>query len=216
MAGTRRIFGSSGDPNLRRVVVAALVGALALAVFAGAQSAGDAHAATVCTKHTKRVVKHVKRHGKRKKIVRLHPYWTCQEVAEPVAAAPVTPPPPIPAPTPIPTPTPEPEANALSVSAYDIGGDRYELSRPTVRAGSLTVQLINRGEDPHNLDIQKLGPEGELIGEPIKIPTIKAGPAGSPQSGAPQTIAVEAGTYKMWCTIGEHAAKGMRAEITVE
>jgi plastocyanin len=210
MAGSRRIFGSSGDPNLRRVLIAALVGALALAAFAGARSAGDAHAATTCTKHTKRVVKHVKRHGKLKKIVRLHPYWTCQEVAEPVAAAPVTPAPPAPAPMPTPAPTPEPEANALSVSAYDIGGDRYELSRPSVRSGSLTVQLINRGEDPHNMDIQKLGPNGELVGEPIQIPTTKAGVAGEPRS-----ITVEAGTYKMWCTIGEHAAKGMRAEITV-
>jgi plastocyanin len=187
----------------------ALVGAVGLAVFAGARSVGDAHAATTCTKHAKRVVKHVKRHGKRKKIVRFTHYWTCQEVATPPTT--ITPPAPAPTPAPeAPAPQPEPEANALSVSAYDIGGDRYELSRPSVRSGSLTVQLINRGEDPHNMDIQKLGPNGELLGEPIQIPTTKAGTAGEPRP-----IAVEAGTYKMWCTIGEHAAKGMRAEVTV-
>jgi hypothetical protein len=48
---------------------------LALAVFASARPTQDAHAATSCTKHTKRVVKHVKRHGKRKRVVRFTHYW---------------------------------------------------------------------------------------------------------------------------------------------
>ena len=192
-----------------RVLAAAVVGTLALALLLGARTVGDAHAATTCTKHVKRVVRHVKRHGKQKKIVRLRPYWTCQEVATPPTT--ITPPAPAPTPAPeTPAPQPEPEANALSVSAYDVGGDRYELSHPSVRAGALTVQLINRGEDPHNMDMQKLGPNGEPTGEVIQIPTTKAGAPSEPQA-----VTVEPGTYKMWCTIGEHAAKGMHAEVTV-
>src|SRR5438105_4651882 len=117
VAKTRRTLGALYAHNLRRVFAATLVAAVALVGIAGARSVGDAHAATTCTKHTKRVVKHVKRHGKRKKIVRTHPYWTCQEVAEPVAAAPVTP---APTPAPVtPAPQPEPEANAIGVVARD-------------------------------------------------------------------------------------------------
>ena len=95
---------------MRRAFGALALTALALAVFASAQPSEDAHAATTCTKHTKRVVKDVKRHGKRKRVVRLRPYWTCHEVAEPVAAILV------PAPTPAPeTPAPQPQQPAPTV-----------------------------------------------------------------------------------------------------
>src|SRR4051812_13218886 len=111
--GTRRISGALCAHNLRRVLAATVMGALALALLAGGRPVSDAHAATTCTKYSKRVVTHVKRHGKRKKIVRLRPYWTCQEVAPPVA-------PELPVPAPVatpapeaPAPQPEPEANAV-------------------------------------------------------------------------------------------------------
>ena len=118
VAKTRRTLGALCAHNLRRVFAATVVAAMALVGIAGARTVGDAHAATTCTKHTKRVVMHVKRHGKRKKIVRMKPYWTCQEVAEPMAA-PVTPAPTVPAPAPTPAPTPEPEPNAVSITTND-------------------------------------------------------------------------------------------------
>jgi hypothetical protein len=210
-AAARRIFGSSGNPNLRRVLAAALLGALALALFAAARPLGDAHAATTCTKHTKRVVKHVKRHGKRKKIVRLRPYWSCQEVAEPVAVAPVVPAPPAPAPTP--APTPEPEPNAVSIATND-HTDPYEYvpSRKIAKAGRLTVQLNNKAsEDEHNMDMQRVGESGELEG-PV-VAAVSAAGAGASEA---VTVEVQPGTYRMWCTIGHHAEHGMTTEITVE
>jgi plastocyanin len=198
---------------MRRAIAALALGALALAVFAGAPPTEDAHAATVCAKHVKRVVKHVKRHGKRKKIVRMRPYWTCQEVAPPVAPVTTLP---APAPTPppeTPAPQPEPEANAVSVTTNDHTDPYgYVPSRTTVKAGRLLVQLNNAAsEDEHNMDMQRVGPGGELEG-----PVVLALSAVRESHSEPTTVEVQPGTYRMWCTIGRHAEHGMTTSITVE
>jgi plastocyanin len=205
----------------------AVVGVLALALGLFAISRPSAHAATTCAKHTKRVVKHVKRHGKRKKVVRIRRYQACKAVPtpEPVPTpAPSTPAPaPTPAPTSLPTPplpievpaptppTTEPEANALGVAADDRGGvKKYTLTRETVRAGQLTVQLQNKGEDPHDMDIQKVGPSGEPLGEVVKVPVTEPG------ANTDASVTVEAGEYRMWCDLFSHAKEGMEATVKVE
>jgi hypothetical protein len=208
--GTRRIFSAPGAHYLRRVLGAALVGALALALLAGARSVGDAHAATTCTKHTKRVVKHVKRHGTRKKIVRLRPYWTCEEVADPVAVAPPATPAPTPAPV-TPAPQPEPEANAIGVVARDANKHfSFEPTRTLVRSGKLTMQLINEGEDPHSMAIQRIGPGEVPEGKVTEIPATVSKAQGT------ETVEVQPGRYRMWCTLYHHAEEGMEFDLTVE
>jgi hypothetical protein len=207
---TRRIFSAPGAHYLRRVLGAALVGALALALLAGARTVGDAHAATTCTKHTKRVVKHVKRHGKRKKIVRLRPYWTCEEVADPVAVAPPVTPVPTPAPV-TPAPQPEPEANAIGVVARDANKHfSFEPTRTLVRSGKLTMQLINEGEDPHSMAIQRIGPGEVPEGKVTEIPATISKGQGT------ETVEVQPGRYRMWCTLYHHAEEGMEFDLTVE
>jgi hypothetical protein len=207
--------------------LAALALIAALLTAGGGWPSGRAGAAsTTCVwvKHTKRVVKHVKRHGKVTRVVHFKHYRTCRKVAVPeptptttapttTTPAPVAPDETTPTPPSEPAP-PEPKPNALGVSAYDQGGYRYELSHPSVHsgihAGQLTLQLVNAGEDPHSMDMQKIGaggPEGEII----EIPVVKAGGQSDPRS-----INVEAGTYRMWCTLGHHAEEGMEAEIEVE
>jgi plastocyanin len=208
---------------VRRLVAATLLAALvAGALICGGRPVGQAHAATgPCVKHTKRVVRHVKRHGRRTRVVHVRHYRTCEEAPAPVTPAPTpVPAPTLPAPTLTPTPVtetppvtpqPEPEANALGVTAEDSGGLRYVLSRPTVRAGRLTVQLANKGEDPHTMDMQRVGPNGELEG-PV-LTELATEPGEAPHTA---TVEVQPGTYRMWCTIGHHAEHGMKAEITVE
>ena len=197
----------------------AIVGVLALALGLFAVSRPSAHAATTCVKHTKRVVKHVKRHGKSKKVVRFKHYWTCQEVATPAPAPAPSAPPPVTADPPSepippdagPAPLPEPEANALGVAADDRGGVKsYTLSRQTVRSGQLKVQLQNKGEDPHDMDIQRVGPAGEPLGEVVELPVTEPG------KNADATVTVEAGEYRMWCSLFNHANEGMRATVKVE
>jgi hypothetical protein len=211
--GARRILGPSGGPNLRRMIVAVVLAALALAAVAATRPADDAHAATTCTKHAKRVVKHVKRHGTRKRVVRLKHYWTCREVADPSPPA-TTGPAPAPTPSPAPespAPQPEPEANAIGVVARDANQEfRFEPSRTVVKSGQLTMQLINEGEDPHSMAIQRLG-SGEVGEGPVtEIPK-------TPSRGhGDASVVVQPGRYRMWCTLFDHAEEGMEFDLTVE
>jgi hypothetical protein len=212
---TRRTLGLHSDPNVRRVLGGLAATALIAALLvAGGHDPAPAHAAAgpcTWTKHTKRVVKHVKRHGKRKKVVRHKAYWTCEAVTTTPTAT--EPPMTMPMPTAPTTPVVEPETpsepNALGVAAEDQGGFRYTLTRQTVKAGELTIQLNNRGEDPHTMDMQKLNaeeePEGPIVAEMSTAP-------GKQQT---ETIDVEPGTYRLWCTIGKHAMDGMETTITV-
>lgn len=203
---------------MRRALTTLGVAAIALGLLALARP--PAEAATTCSKHTKRVVKHVKRHGKRTKVVRFKHYWTCQEVAAPTPApapgspapSPTTPPPSEPLPPDHgPAPLPEPEANAIGVAADDRGGVKsYTLSRQAVKTGELRVQLQNKGEDPHDMDIQRVGPSGEPLGEVVKIPVTEPG------QNTNATVTVETGRYRMWCDLYSHAKEGMEATITVE
>jgi plastocyanin len=215
---------------VKRLSLAALA-ALVLGVALVASS-GAASTTCVWTKHTKRVVTHVKRHGKRTRVVQVKHYRTCRKVAvpgEPTPAAPTptttTPapsPPPTPTPNPIPAPPneppvivpptePEPEANALGVAADDHGGKKsYVLSRQTVRSGRLTVQLQNKGEDPHDMEMERVGEHGEPLGAPVEVPVT------APGEQKTQSVEVEPGEYRMWCNLFHHAEEGMEATITVE
>jgi plastocyanin len=215
---------------MRRGLGALAALTLGLAVFVSGRPTNDASAATSCVTHTKRVVTHVKRHGKRKRVVRIKHYRTCTPVTAPGATVPApgagaptsaapapsapggspTTPPAEPPSTEPPAGEPEPEANALGVAAEDKEGLRYTLSRATVKAGRLTVQLSDRGEDPHTMAMQRLGPDGEPEGAIVAMLETEPGE----QKTAP--VEVQPGTYKMWCTIGHHAEAGMRATITVE
>jgi hypothetical protein len=202
--------------KLRLLAVPALAGLVLALLLSNGQDPAPARAASgpcTWTKHTRRVVKYVKRHGKRHKVVRHKAHWTC--VPASTTTTPTTTATPMPEMTMPTTPAapvveePEAEANALGVAAEDQGGFRYTLSRQTVKAGELTIQLNNRGEDPHTMDMQKLdaeeNPEGPIVAEFSTLP------------GAQQTksVTVEPGTYRLWCTIGKHAMEGMETTITV-
>jgi plastocyanin len=161
----------------------------------------DEAAAAECVwqRHTKRIVKHVRRHGKLRKVVRKRHRWTC--VAQPTAPAIV---PPAPAPIPIPpAPEPEPEANRLSVKSAEY---YFNLSRPTVRAGEVTIELNNRGEDPHNLNLHQEGDEGA----PLEIPETES------LQRSVATFDLPAGSYRLWCSLPEHEEKGMYSTLVVE
>src|ERR1700753_53498 len=192
--------------------------AAALPLCRGPLAAGrpSAHAATTCVKHTKRVVRHVRRHGGRERGGRFRHHSPRPRVAPPAGptpapgpsapAGPVTDPP-----AAAPTPEPEPEANALGVAADDHGGRKsYTLSRGTVRSGRLTVQLQNKGEDPHDMDMQRVGPDGEPLGGVVEVPVTEQG------DQKPEAVTVDPGHYRMWCNLFNHAKEGMEATVTVE
>jgi len=182
-----------------RTAVAAVAAALLLPLGGGALGAAPAAAAEcVWHRHTKRVVKRVKRHGKVRRVVRKSHRWTC----DPVASAPVASPSPSPA-TGEPAPPEEPVANRVSVKSAEY---LFILSRPSVNAGAVTVELNNYGEDPHNLHLKRQGGGAE--------PELEIAETG-PQQRTVAQFALAAGTYRLWCSLPEHDELGMHATLEV-
>lgn len=189
----------------RLAFAGALALALALIAAAGAQpgsspTAPDRAAAAGCSweRHVKRVVKKVRRHGRVRRVVRRKVRWSCVPHASAPAVAT-----PAPAPPPPPAPEPEPEANRLAVKAAEF---YFVLSRPSVRAGAVTVELDNQGEDPHNLNLLRDGDAGE----PLQIEE-----TGSLQRRV-ASFDLPAGKYRLWCSLPEHEEDGMEATLRVE
>ena len=190
--------------NVRVGLVAVVLAAIVLAgMTARTTAASEAGSGTVgaseCTwtKHSKRVVKRVRRHGKVRRVVRRRSWWTCEAVAAaPAPASPTLAPP-------APESEPEPEANRVSARASEY---YWILSRPKVKAGAVTVELNNQGEDPHNLNLQREGDEGE----PLQIPETD-----SLQRNV-ASFDLPAGKYRLWCSLPEHEEKGMSTTLTVE
>jgi plastocyanin len=152
-------------------------------------------------RHTKRVVKHVRRHGQERRVARRKHWWSCSAVPTPPASSP---PPASPPPTP-PVPAPEPEAtgNRLGIKAHEYV---YELSRPNVAAGEVTVELNNQGEDAHNLNLQlESGAE-----EPIYTISETAS-----RQRKTERFDLPAGTYRLWCSLPTHEEEGMQATLVV-
>jgi plastocyanin len=163
--------------------------------------AGRAEAAEcLWQRHTKRIVKHVRRHGRVRKVVRHKHWWTCTPVAAPATTAP--PPPAEPAPVPIDQP-PEETANRLAVRSAEY---YFVLSRPSVRAGEVTVELNNQGQDAHNLNLQLEGEEGEVLAIP-ETQSLQRSVA---------HFELAPGTYRLWCSLPEHEEKGMHTTLVVE
>jgi uncharacterized cupredoxin-like copper-binding protein len=78
------------------------------------------------------------------------------------------------------------------------------LSRQSVKAGNAIVQLANRGEDPHDLRVRRVGGRG----------------GGSVAETLPGEVGewegrLRRGRYRLWCTLEGHRGLGMRAVLRV-
>lgn len=204
---------------MRRAALAAACVALAAVLLlpagaAAAPASGGRHfnlianemATTQCVawkKHRKRVVRWVKRDGKRKKVVRVKRWRSCAKRAVP---APIAPPVVVPPPAPPPSePPPEPEDPTIPRLGVKAVEWSYTLSRPELPAGEVIVELNNLGEDPHNLNLQLedgSGPEEQIA-------TVGPGVQGKAKFDLP------AGKYRLWCDLDGHEAAGMKATLIV-
>lgn len=88
-----------------------------------------------------------------------------------------------------------------------VTADEYSfvLSRQSILAGQAIVQLRNSGEDDHDLKLRKVGGT-----KTFAVPLAKPGKTTESQP----TLAP--GTYRLWCSLGDHAAKGMTATLVVK
>jgi hypothetical protein len=81
-------------------------------------------------------------------------------------------------------------------------------SRPSLPAGSVTVQLWNRGEDAHDLRIRRLT-DGRMVGRAQGLSVT--------QSGRLTQAAwkLQRGTYELYCSMPGHLARGMHSLLGV-
>jgi plastocyanin len=125
--------------------------------------------------------------------------------APPVAAVepPATEPAPVAPAAPAPPPTPDVvPASRVQATTHEF---TVTLSRAVIPAGAAIVQLVNRGQDPHDLHVRP------AAGGPDVLAIAEAGPGAVADGSA--TLA--AGAYTLYCALPGHEAAGMRATLTV-
>jgi hypothetical protein len=80
----------------------------------------------------------------------------------------------------------------------------YSLSRTKVRAGRVIVELVNRGQDTHDLDLRRIG--GTRI---YRFPDVQPGQV------VDREWKLAPGRYKLWCAVADHNERGMHAVLRV-
>jgi uncharacterized cupredoxin-like copper-binding protein len=81
---------------------------------------------------------------------------------------------------------------------------RYSLSRTKVKAGHVIVELVNRGQDAHDLDLRRIG--GKHV---FRFPKVQPGEV------VDRELKLRPGRYKLWCAIADHRERGMHAVLRV-
>jgi hypothetical protein len=81
---------------------------------------------------------------------------------------------------------------------------RYTLSRTKVTAGRVIVELVNRGQDTHDLDMRRVG--GTHI---FRLRSVLPGQVIDRQ------LKLVPGRYRLWCAIADHRERGMHATLRV-
>ena len=94
---------------------------------------------------------------------------------------------------------PSPARLGVSASEYHL-----VLSRPSVNAGLVEIELQNAGQDPHDLRVRRVGGT-----HTFSIPLTDPGKRRS------ISIRVRRGRYRLWCSAADHAALGMQAQLRV-
>ena len=101
--------------------------------------------------------------------------------------------------------TPDPEASpAVGANVVSVELVEFEIRMPDeLPAGETTFEVTNAGETEHNFEIEGQGIE-EAFEENLQ-----------PGETRSMTVDLEPGTYEVYCPVGNHAAQGMRLELTV-
>jgi hypothetical protein len=83
-------------------------------------------------------------------------------------------------------------------------------SRTSVPAGTVIVQLWNRGEDAHDTWIRRLNAHGQMVG-----PVLGKVKLTLPGHVSQATWHLRAGRYELFCSMPGHLMMGMHARLTV-
>jgi hypothetical protein len=87
-----------------------------------------------------------------------------------------------------------------------IGADEfsYALSRQSIKAGPAIVQLVNYGEDEHDLHMRRAG--GTRV---YHIGKVRPGSLGELEAR------FLPGRFTLWCSLADHRNRGMSATLVV-
>jgi hypothetical protein len=80
----------------------------------------------------------------------------------------------------------------------------YRLSRVRVPAGPVRIELANFGQDEHDLALRRVGGKRTF-----------ALPKTLPGERRTRELRLGPGRYRLWCRLGDHAARGMYAQLRV-
>ena len=97
------------------------------------------------------------------------------------------------------TPPATPARAQVSASEF-----RLTLSRPSIRRGPAIIELVNYGEDDHDLVLRRVGGT-----RTYRIAFVRPGKTGELDAR------LRAGRYAVWCTLADHRARGMLATLRV-
>ena len=80
----------------------------------------------------------------------------------------------------------------------------FSLSRRTIKTGDAIVELVNQGQDAHDLRMQRNG--GTRV---YTWPVVQAG------KYADREYRLLPGVYVLWCSVADHRQRGMSAILVV-
>jgi plastocyanin len=81
----------------------------------------------------------------------------------------------------------------------------FALSRQTIKAGRAVIELRNLGQDAHDLVLARAGGPRVVIRWPVT----------QPGQTIDRSLRLAPGTYRLFCTLANHRALGMRATLVV-
>lgn len=82
-------------------------------------------------------------------------------------------------------------------------------SRSWVPAGTVIVQLWNRGQDAHDVRIRRLNRQGRMVGRTQGVRVTQSGQISQ------ATWHLSRGNYEMYCSMPGHMKLGMHARLSV-
>ena len=94
----------------------------------------------------------------------------------------------------------------LAPARVQVGADEfgYSLSRHSIKAGPAIVQLVNYGEDEHDLRLRRSGGT-----RTYRIGKVLPGGVGELEAR------FRPGRYALWCSLAGHRARGMSATLVI-
>ncbi len=105
-------------------------------------------------------------------------------------------------------------ASAPSRLLVTAGEWHLTLSRQTILPGTAVIQLLNGGEDAHDLKLRRLPPRiAPAAPRPpqrtVSVPETPSGEISEIETRLPR------GRFRLWCSLPGHRQAGMRADLTV-